>query len=231
VTTFSQLVDDLVRERQRPDLLQSAAMGANQVIRQIHFRGSGPGGSRIQFDANRFEASITLEGAEPFLWPIPHPNRFQGIEAIWNRTLNGYHQLRRPAVNRALSKEPFAERFWYRTGPQIALSGARLGHQLDISFFEYPRRLPYLAVADRTVIYNAEEDTYELAGGGTPTEEQLEAETNWVLTRWASVVEAGVRNLLFAYTGDEARTRVSFSIFENLRTQLWHEEPSTVGGD
>lgn len=228
MSTFSALIDEMIRERQRPDMLSALVSYANQVIRQIH---SKPGSaSQIQFDANRYESELVLTDEAPFIWPLPTIN-FQSLEAMWNRDACVYHTLRRPAVSREQSATPFSDYYWYRSANVIAIGGAIAGQTIDISFFAYPRRLQYKPAEQRAVVYNAQADQYVLAvGGGIPSQAQLDEETNWILQRWPSVVEQGVRNALFANVGDVERGRVAFSIYENLRNQLWLEEPNTVAG-
>lgn len=227
MSTFSELVDRIVAERQRPDLRIAAASYVNQVIRQVHSRPNT--GSSIRFDANRLEHSFTLAGNPPYVWPIPFASRFQSIEAIYNRTVGVYHKERNPSVIHNTFSQPFHEYKWYRSGPTIIIVNALEGQIIDLSYHEYPRPLAYKAVDARVVTYDYDTDAYVLvAGGGEPTEEQLALETNWLLQRWTTLVEEGTRAALFRNTGDESRGRLSYSSFQEQRLQLIQNEPCTT---
>lgn len=226
MTTFSKLVDDMAIEMVRPDQLDSIATYTNQSIRDLHFRPSN--NSATKFDANRYEdeQSVTADG--PFKWVIPSVTSFQDIEAIYCPQLDLYIDKRSPSVAYKPTDTPYSEYYWYRTGPEIAVAGALEGLDLRISYHMYPRPLRYIKAADRVVEYNPDLDAYvKIVGGGTPTPEELELETNWVLQRWSDTIREGVRAKLFKRLGDVDRTRMNFSSFETMRTTVWNSEPSS----
>lgn len=227
MTTFSQLVDDVVAELLRPDLLAAIAQYTNQSVREIHFKPnvSAP----VLFDANRIEDLIPITTDDSFLWPIPSATRFQDIEAIYLPDPGVYATPRKPMVNRNYSTEPGSQYYWYRTGPQIAISGVVSGWNAMISYFMYPQTHAYKVSASRLIQYNVDLDTYTLiAGGGAPSQSQLDSETNWVLQRWGeSVIKEGVRAKTFKRIGDEGRARMAFSAFQTQMGGIWLGEPSS----
>src|SRR4051812_37916301 len=80
MTTFSQLVDEMVVETRRPDLRSEIAVYLNQTIREVHFE---PGkGNVVHYAENRKEDQITATSDSGQLWDLPSPQNFQGIEAV-----------------------------------------------------------------------------------------------------------------------------------------------------
>ncbi|KAK0039462.1 hypothetical protein Bpfe_031139 [Biomphalaria pfeifferi] len=226
MTTFSQLVDDVVKELLRPDQLENIATYTNQTIRELHIRPSTQ--SQTFFDANRVEEELAVLTDGPWLWSIPSVTRFQKLEAIYCPQMNLYIQEKTPSVAFRNSDDPFHNYYWYRTGPQIAVAGALAGLDLQLSYFMYPRTFPYKLLVNRIVKFDADLDAYVLiAGGGTPTQDQIDAETAWPLQRWPDAIKEGVRAKLFKRLGDSDRTRMAYSAFESMRMAVWNSEPSS----
>lgn len=228
MTTFSQLVDDVVLELLRPDMRTTAASYANQTIRDIHFR---PGNqSPIRYDANRFEElTTTTDGT--WLWTIPSNGRFQGLEAIFIDDLGIYVKPRNPRIALEASFEPYADVYYYRSGPTISVHGMASGWTARLSYHMFPRTFAYkpaTGTGARLIRFDPDTDSYVLiSGGGVPTEEQMELETTWVLERWADTIKEGLRAKLWKRLGDMERTRMAFSAFESMRTSIWNTEPAS----
>lgn len=227
MTTYSQLVDDLVAETVRPDKLESIARYVNQTMRELHFRPQT--NAPIHYDANRFEDEVIVSAQTPYLWPIPSITRFQGIECIFVEEYGLYVPMRVPSMTRGYtaSQRPFPDLYYYRTGASIAISGVTQGNTLKFAWHEFVRNFPYKPVADRIVIFDPQDEVFELAGGGVPTQEQIESETNWMLYRWPETVAEGTRAKTYKSIGDEVRARMSFSSFESMRSSLWNSEPAS----
>ncbi len=226
MTTFSQLVDDLVVELVRPDLRITMATYANQTIREIHSRPQTR--SQTFFDANRMEYEETIAADGPWLWTIPSVTSFQKLEAVYLPEMDLYIRERTPSVAHRESAEPFREFYWYRSGDKIAVAGPLVGLKLQLSYFQYPRTLSYKAAEIRVVRFDVDTDAYVLvAGGGTPTEDQLLLETSWPLQRWPDSIKEGVRAKTYKRIGDNDRTRMSFSAFEAMKEVIWNSESSS----
>lgn len=229
MTTFSQCVDDVVVEMMRPDLLVASISYANQTLRELHFK-PNPGGQPVpvHYDANRFEDEIAVNTVEPFLWTIPAVNAFQSLETAYSPELGIYIKPKNPRISKAPSFEPYANVFWYRTGPSVAFAGLPNGSNLQLSWFEYVRSMGYIALANRVVTFDPLTQTYSKVGGGTPSEAEMLLETNWMLQRWGeSVVKEGIRAKMFKRIGDMDRGRMAYSSFESGRAGLWAAEPSS----
>jgi hypothetical protein len=91
----------------------------------------------------------------------------------------------------------------------------------------FVKTLAYKTANQRTIEYDKDTDTYSLVGGGTPTEEQLEVETHWLLQRHGECVKEGTRAKLYKRLADESRARMAFSAFESMRTGVTLNEPSS----
>lgn len=219
MTTFSQLIDEMVAEHLRPDLRIAITSYANQTIRELHSR---KGNSEpILFGENRNEVEFTFPSA-PAIWPIPSTTRFQRLETAYSPVRGVYY------VERSLSRvykeneNPFC---WYRSGPNFVFSMAEASEVMKISYFMFPRFLTYYATADRPATWDAESETFSYHADYTATAElQAEAEsltTNWILLRWGeAVVKQGIRAKVFSRLGDGDRARMSYSAFESMREQM-----------
>lgn len=226
MSTFSQIVDAIAMERSRPDQIQYLAASLNQAMREVHSRPQT--GSNVIFDASRVEEEVTLTGAEPYTWQPQAIARLQRIEAVYSQALGQYLPRRSPRVTMNNSREPFGDLYWYQTGPAIAFSGVCAGDVLKLAYAEFPPALAYIPPASRAVIYNAMTGEYTTPHGGTPTEADMAKSTHWLLQRWPSVFEQGLRAAMFRALGDETRSRTAYSAFESARLQLWQTEPTTT---
>lgn len=228
MTTFSQLVDEVVLELLRPDMTVVIAQYANQTIREMHSRPAT--NAPVYFDANRNEDELTVTTDSPWLWEIPSMTRFQKLETVYCPDLDIYLEARQPRMIHQASYEPYAEQFYYRTGTMYAFAGLAAGMLIHASYFMYPRVLAYKATNNRVVRFNPDTDSYEqIANPGTPaTEPQLELETNWLLQRHDSTIREGVRAKIWKRIGDDSRTRTAYSAFESARTAVWNTEPSSM---
>lgn len=231
MTTFSQLVDDVVLELLRPDLTPVLAQYANQTIREMHTRPAT--NAPVYFDANRYEDELAVTTNSPWLWEIPSVTRFQKMEAAYCEAIGAYLVPRSPRMTQALSQEPNAELYYYRTGPAYAFAGLPNGVSLKLAYFLFPRTLAYKAVNDRVTRFDPDTDRYvQIASPTTPaTESELEIETNWLLQRHAETLKEGVRAKAWKRMGDDGRTRTAYSSFESARAAVWNTEPSTMIGE
>lgn len=228
MTTFSRLVDDITAELVRPDMTAAVASYANQTVREMHFR---PGvNAPVLYDANRIEdiLNVTTEGT--WLWSIPFATRFQQVEAIFHDQFGVYIEPRNPRIALKEDWSPYANLFYYRSGPALALSGVGVGQTAKISYFIYPPSLAYKPTTGpgaRKIRFDPDTESYQLITGGTPTEADLAVETHWMLERWADTVKQGVRAKIWGRLAEMERSRLAFSAFESARTAVWNSEPSS----
>ncbi len=226
-TTFSQLVDDLAVELRRSDLRDTIATYVNQSVRELHSRPSQ--NVIVKFDANRVEDEQVVASANPYLWQIPSVTRFIDIETAYLPEYGIYVPPKNPKISREFSFQPNSEIYYYRTGPTYAFAGIGVGATVQLSYFMYPRFLAYKASVDRLVRYDPDTDSFVLiAGGGAPTEEQLDLEVHWPIMRWADTIRQGARSKVYGRLGDMDRSRTAYSAFESSRMTVWNSEPSSA---
>jgi hypothetical protein len=227
MTTFSQLVDDIVTELVRPDMKVSITSYVNQTVRELHFK---PGlNAPINYDANRIEEELTATTDGTWLWTLPSSTRFQDVEALFCDDLGIYIERRNPRIALQPTFQPYADVYWYRSASQIAITGVNNGYKIRASYFMFPSTLLYKVSTARVVRFDADTDSYVLvAGGGVPTDAQLALETHWMLQRWGeSVIKEGVRAKTWKRLGDDGRARMAFSSFESLKASVWNSEPAS----
>lgn len=231
MTTFSQLIDEMVQELLRPDLRATIVAYANQTIREVHSqrRSSEP----ILFASNREEIEwvvpVGMGGdAAPATWAIPSIARFQRLEAAYAIGRSAYFLEKKPARIHGDFPDPDNRYYWYRSGPVIAFGDRRLtsleGERFQLSYFLFPRLLKYYPPSERPAVYDVETESFTyLAGIDTP-EAQADAEeksTNWVLLRWGeAVVKQGIRAKVYVRLGDDARSKTTYSLYESMREQM-----------
>jgi hypothetical protein len=220
-TTLSQLVDDMVRETSRYDLLLDIARYANQTIREVH---AEPERNRpINFPANRNEIALVAAGST-LAWDIPDSSVFQMMEAVrYDSVLdvNGDPVWATPMGPAARQQE--IRTFYYRTRNTYAFAGfGGQGATVSLSWFEYPPELAYYAPASRPASFSP--GTGWTYGAGINTPELQDAARllsyNWLLDRWEHLIAEGLRAKVYKRLSDETRSRTSYSMFQAQRGQL-----------
>ena len=228
MTTYTQLVNDMVEELLRPDKRGAICSYLNQTVREIHFKSANQ--APIRFDANRFEDEFAINTDSPYIWSIPFPSAFQSVEAFYNPEFGIYVPPRNPKVTQEFSFQPYRDVYWYRSGAYIAISGLTNGGTLKATWFQFPPSLvDQSAVPDaQRVVWDPITYAYKFAsGGGIPTQPEIDLAAHWMLERWEETLKQGVRAKVYAGMGDGDRARMMFSAFEAQRAGLWESEPSS----
>jgi hypothetical protein len=232
MTTFSQLVDRVIGETRRPDLLTEVADYLNQTIRELHF--TPDRGNVITYRDNLRELQLTANSEAGFTWQIPNPALFQMMQAVRYDSLHSrdvdfvYAPERVPS--RALANHTI---FYYRAGNTVVFSGyGGTNAIISLAYYEYPRRLKYRTMNDRQAIWDDETGWSYLPDWAESQELQLDARnlcSNWILLRWADVCAEGLRAKVYKRLSDDARARTAYSLYSQLRQGLFTSEVS-VGG-
>lgn len=225
--TLSQLVDDLVAEVVRPDMITEITRFVNQTIREAHF--SPDRRAAMLFKGNFRELQITSAVATGLTWDVPNPATFQvmsgvqypetfdsGGNAVWAREITPGPHLRQ------------RDYYFYRVADTFAFSGFNgVDALVNLGYYEFPTSLKYYAVADRPAQYDPV-DGWTYHASYTATDElKLTARnlvTNWLILRWQDVISEGVRAKLYKRVSDTERARLCFSAYESLRAGLWTSE-------
>lgn len=230
-TTLSQLVDAIVRETSRFDLLTDIARYANQTIREVH--ADPVRNTPLNFPANRMEASIAAAGST-LAWDIPNPAVFQSMEAV--RYDSVLDQWGNPVFATRLgpsARQMQIETFYYRTRNSYSFAGfGGAGATVSLSWFEFPAELQYFPVASRPASFDQTLGwTY---GAGINTAElQAAAQLisyNWLLDRWEHTIAEGLRAKVYKRLSDDSRSRTSYSMFQAQRGLLVASEAFESGG-
>lgn len=221
MTTFSQMVDSIVQEVRRKDLLMDAARYLNQTIREVHADPITNNATLFRDNLQEIQLSASVETG--FTWEIPSVERFQGIAlvqyaGIWVDGEQPYVKEMKPG--RALAGQI---RYYYRGGSRIAFAGyGGQAKPINIAWFEFPRNLKYKAVADRKVTWDDETGFTFDPSLTTPElqEAAMEFETNWLLRRWEHTLSEGLRAKIYKRISDDARSRTAYSLYAQHRTEL-----------
>lgn len=226
MSTFSQVVDEIVTEHLRPDLLVSVTSWLNETIREVHFDNRNGTNATVLYDANRVEDEFA-PSVLPALWSIPAIARFQQLETAFYVERGVYAKKRNPTRAYEDGYENI-EPYWYRSGSQLAFNGISIGDTAKLSWFEFPRRLNYYTAALRPATYNIETDAWTYLSAydvsDTTRENAQNLVSNWLLLRWTEVLKEGVRAKLFKRQGEETRAKMCFSQFEALKLGLISSE-------
>ena len=233
MTTFSQMVDNIVTETLRPDLRATIASYLNQTLRECNFKAGNS--APVYFDANRVETSEVTTADGTFVWTIPNAARFAAMDAIYISELGIYVKEKTPRTAFEIGLNSSDEYYWYRSGRDIAIAGLKSGWTIKFSYWLYPQPFAYVAASARTVIYNESTGEYETAvagvgDGGTPTQAQLDSVTMWLLERWPDLLREGLRSKIWRRLADESRARMAYSAYNENKTMLWLGEPSSEVG-
>src|SRR5882757_6030616 len=160
MSTFSQIIDELVVEHLRPDLRVTITEYLNQTIREVHNKpvSSSQAPDPVLYESNRVEEIFTVPDTPPS-WSIPDVTRFQRFETAWYTSQGVYSQKRHPSRAFQHGVNP-CDPYWYRAGSYIVMNGAAQGEEVKLSYFQFPRRLTYYAVALRPATFDIETGTY-----------------------------------------------------------------------
>lgn len=232
MTTYSQLVDQMIRETRRSDLALEIATYLTQTIRELHIDPQTNG--VCLFGENLREDQRVVNRPNAHEWEIPNPTNFQALALA--RYDNVFDSRNRPLCPKeytpsyAMNQE---EHFFYRAGGSYHFAGAGgVGSTISLAWFEYPRRLVYVAKANRLAEYDDALGWIYAASAITDVAKKLarEATTNWMLLRWREVIEEGLRAKVYKRVGDDARARMCFSMYSSQRAGLVTSESMMLEG-
>lgn len=227
-TTFSQLIDSMVNETKRFDLAVEIATYLNQTIRELHFRADT--NAILLYPANYNELQLTVDSDSSFGWTIPSPATFQKLESVQYPDVYDC-VIGRQGVwpdlivpNRTSSQ---LHHYYYQVGNQFIFSGyGGINNRVNLGYYAYPARLVYYPVANRPAQYD-DLNGWTYGTGIDTDEEKAAAEaavSNWLLLRWDSVIEEGLRAKVYKRVSDDVRSKTCYSLYQSLRQGLWTAE-------
>lgn len=235
MTTFSQLVDKMVLETRRPDMRAEIASYLNQTLREVHFEPSR--GNVTLFRENYREATVTIDSEDRQTWTAPNPALLQNITAV--RYDSVFNRDGRRVYAEQLTPGPRMESsdyFYYRAGSQVVFGGligyGAIGGTISVAYYEYPPSLKYYAEASRPASYDPATGWTYLAEYDTSDAQREIAQaltTNWLLLRWETVLEEGLRAKIYKRLSDDGRQRTTYSLYMQLRQGLYTSEVADDG--
>lgn len=240
MTTFSQLVDLIVAETKRPDMVTDFATFLNQSIRELHFEPSR--GNAVFYEDNYIETQVRVDTHdEVFSWPIPNPEIFQNVAAVrFDNVYSNQYDINsrsyRPVYALRLSPTSRMDDELYvyqRARNQLLFRGfGGFNSAISIAYFEFPRSLKYHPSGSRQAIFDFETGWTYAAGITTPEQQQAaqDSVTNWLIMRWHTVLEEALRAKVYKRLSDETRSRQSYSLYTQLRQGLFTSEVADLGG-
>jgi hypothetical protein len=227
MTTFSQLVDRIAKEIVRPDMVEMLPAYLNQTIREIHLNAQTS--MPVFYADNRIETQLTITSVDSetgaFVWAVPKPALLQRVEAVFYNRAHRYARESNPKTsmlrNQVLVNDKYS---WYRVAQQLVFAGAGdSGDKISVSYFEYPRSLPYYAQAARPAYWDEIQQQYMIAAGQSPID-ALDKTTNWILERHEELLAEGLRAKAYKRMADETRSRTSYSQYETMRLGVQNTE-------
>lgn len=231
MTTFSQLIDKVLQDSNRPDMKFQAIAALNGTIRELHADPNS--GAAIFYGENRQEDLLEADVAEGFTWDIPTPWVFQQMESVYYPARGKYATEKKPSAVFVNPREPSSEIYFYRTGPAFAFSGyGGLTAEVKLSWFEFPRELEYALPAARLVTWDVATQTYlydpTLVTVAQQDAARLKA-TNWMLERYESLLLEGTKGKLWGRLGESEKGKLAYSLYSSWRPQMVGAE-SYIGG-
>lgn len=232
MTTFSQIVDSIVLECRRPDMVTQIATYLNQTIKELHFDPAM--NQAILFRENLREAVIISQVEAGLTWAIPDETVFQAMGFVRYDSVydGGGRGVVPPEMTPSRGMNQL-DNFYYRAGYEYAFSGfGGVGGQVSLAYYEFPRTLKYKLPAVREASYDVESGWTYLPGIVT-AEDKLAARSlnsNWLTRRWSEFVEEGVRAKLYKRLSDTERARTSYSMYQGFRASLVSSETADLGG-
>jgi hypothetical protein len=222
MTTFSQLVDSIVSETKRPDLVSEIVSYANQTIRECHLH---PETSAIQFfPDNARETRLTANREGSFTWAIPNRATFQKIHTV--KYTGSYDRLGQEVYPKEVTPGRHLSditAYYYRVGKEFVFSGFYgINALIDIYWFAYPPSLKYMPANCRPMVFDDfDQKIYSEAWiCDSSTEDADKLTTNWILESWSEVVKEGVRAKVYKRLSDTERARTCYSLYAQLRKGL-----------
>ncbi len=234
--TFSQLVDSIVLETRRPDLTTDIARWLNQTVRECHF--DPESGNALTFKSNLNEERITATLASGQTWVVPDVSRFQTEMAFRFDNmldLDGYPvYAKRSTPGKMMEREFY---MYYQVADTFVFGGLKgyggIGATLSLSWFEFAPSLKYFASGSRPAVWDDVNNAWVYAPAydvdATTRQAAQDLVTHWMIQRWTSILEEGLRAKVYKRLSDEGRQRTSYSLYQQLRRGLVTSELIQIG--
>lgn len=231
--TFSQMVDEMVSETKRPDLVSEISRYVNQTIREVHF--TPDRNAALNFEENFREQQVNCTVESGQTWAIANPTIFQAMQGVLYPDVFDRNGRQVWADHTTPGRHLASlDHFYYRVGGTFTFAGyGGVGAVIALAYYEFPNGLKYKTEAQRPAWYDVESGWSYAPGVDTPELQEAARDlvTNWLLTRWSDVISEGARAKLYKRLSDTERARTCYSLYGSLRQGLWTSETAQfVGG-
>ena len=231
MTTFSQLVDEIVAETKRPDMRAEIASYLNQTVRECMM---DPETNAAVLLRENYKEVYTYASTElGHVWEVPRVDLFQAIDKVrfdnvWQDDKQVYAKQFRPgpAMNQA------CHAYQYAGGVVVFKGYGGLNAAIAISYFEFPPYLKYYATADAPATWDDEIGWVYSAESNVDAATRAIARTrasHWMLLRWKTVLMEGLRAKIYKRLSDDTRARTCYSLYQSLRRGLITSEQVITG--
>lgn len=233
MAVFSEIVDEVLKEVIRPDLITMLPGFLNQTIRETNVGvvSSEP----VFFSENRKEDRVTVPSVTDnvYLWPIPRTTVFQAMDAVFFEKYQVYANLVSPQSMRMLnSMRPNDVFQYYRSGPFYAMRGfGGVGDKIMLAWYEYPHSLKYYPKGlTRPLTFDIETQTYvQPQGASISLAAAMDLSTNWILDRHEEMLKEGLRAKAYARMDQESRASIAYSKYKQLLLGMQTTESDQLG--
>lgn len=222
MTSFSQLVDTVIQQTQRPNLKSRIIAIVANVIYELH---STADKGVIFYAANRKEELLNITVDQVLTWDAPI--NLQRVEAARYDLVLDYrnHPVYAKEVKpgRRMNDEPFY--FYRNAGGFTFVNCGSVGWTISLAYFQRLTPLVYYEVVDRPATWDPVTLTWSYLTAVTD-QQKVDAEalvTHWMLQDHDAVILEGALATLWKEAGD-ARSIASFSRYSTLRQALETQE-------
>jgi hypothetical protein len=228
MTTFSQLVDSILLETRRPDLKAEVIRYANQSIRECFFE---PERNTVVFMRSAYREALVIPTVDTGAsWDVPNPGVFQGVGAVRYDSVGGvYAKMLNPG--KRFDSEQYV---FQHAGDRLVFKGyGGVGGRILIAYYEFCRAHKYYEVAERPASYDVDLGWSYLPAFDIDETTRMTARimvTNWLLMGWNTVLEEGLRAKIYKRLSDDARQRVSYSLWMQQRKGIISTEQAELVG-
>lgn len=223
MTTFSELVDDVVTQIGRPNLRTRTIKILNNLIYELHYttqRGV------ILYTKNMVEEQVTTTVDQVFAYSTP--KRFQRFMAVRYDSIldykGKYTYAKEVRPGRIMNDEKY---YYYRNSAgHTMVNCGGIGSIISLAYFRRLAPLEYYAEAARPATYDSAAETWTYLSAPADEAEALayqESVSNWMLLEHEAVLLEGALAALWKEAGD-GRSQATYSRYQTLRDGMVTEE-------
>lgn len=224
MTTYSEIIDTVIQQIGRPNLLTRTKTIVNNLIYELHYT---PQRGVILFDKNIIEAQATTVADQVHAFETP--NRFQKFLAVRYDSVLDYKDKYTYAIELKPGPRMNHEKYYFyrnSTGHTMVNCGA-IGSTISLAYYRRLAPLTYYEVGSRPATYDESTDIWTYLDP-QPTDEAAELArqnlvTNWMIQEHSAVVVEGALAALWKEAGD-GRSQATYSRYQSLRDGMVVEE-------